>query len=708
MLSPAALSAIAAPRRIAVVGASRDPQKLSGKPIRYLSTFGYAGEIVPITRGAAVVQGYPARSSLEPDDDIDLAIVAVPADEVAEALSMCVRAGVRVAVVFAGGFGELGERGSANQATLAGVAGIGPGGMRVFGPNCLGFVRGATGVTATFGSVLDEFDLLEGDTALLTQSGGFGSAVLGAANAAGVGCSWWVSTGNEFDISLSEMMEALVEQDDVARLLVCTEGIKDGVAFVRGTRRARELGKPIVMLKAARSALGARVAASHTGALANSNTVFEGIARQLGIITVRSLEQLLDVGRGLVLHPQGSDGPATIVTVSGGAGVIAVDASVDHELELADWPAEWQQRMAAGLPLQASVGNPMDVTATTGADALGHALRTAVAHPGTGAVVALLANRRQDERSRSDLLVEVQRSSEKPIVVSWTGSSDVLPVSLADRGVASYSDPTRAIVVASALARIGGILHAHDVITETHEPHGTAASMTWVERADGSRLLDDESSRALLSRYGIETPLEVEVVNEREALEAARNLGYPVVLKARSTEVLHRSSAGLVRADLGDEARVRAAWQDLKIALARVPMGVGTVVVQEQIPRGVELLVGATTDRTFGTTMVVASGGLSTELIGDATTFLPPVSESYAESLLRGLRAVQVMGHGRNVNDTTRSAARTVSRISWMIADNGRLLREVDFNPLIVTVSSDGDPRCVAVDWLLLGNPSVV
>jgi acyl-CoA synthetase (NDP forming) len=654
-----------------------------------------------------MVQGYPARSSLSERDEIDLAIVAVPAEEVAGALSMCVSAGVRAAVVFAGGFGELGERGSANQATLTEVAGIGPGGMRVLGPNCLGFLRGATGVTATFGSVLDEFDLLEGDTALLTQSGGFGSAVLGAANAAGVGCSWWVSTGNEFDVSLSEIMEALVEQEDVARLLVCSEGIKDGPAFVRAARRAKELGKPIVMLKAARSALGARVAASHTGALANSNAVFEGVARQLGIVTVRSLEQLLDVGRGLIAHPHGSNGPTTIVTVSGGAGVIAVDASADHELELADWSTDWQATMAAGLPTQASVGNPMDVTATTGAEALGHALRTAVAYPRTGAVVALLANRRQDERSRSELLVDVQLSTAKPLIVSWTGSSDLLSTSLADRGVVAYSDPSRAIGVAAALAQVGENAGAAGETVVRPRQRSRPDSLKWVVRADGSRLLRDDSSRALLAFYGIDTPSEMDIANEEDACVAAQKLGFPVVLKARSTEVLHRSSAGLVRPGLTDEASLRAAVRELQVALPEVVMGAGTLVLQEQVPGGVELLVGATEDRTFGMTMVVASGGVFAELIDDAQTFLPPISAEHAASLVRRLRALQVRPPGPSLDALIDTAARAVSRISLLVADNAHEVTEADFNPIILTTTLLGESRAVAVDWLLLAQRAV-
>lgn len=708
MLTQVVLDSMRIPRRIAVIGASRDDSKLSGKPLRYLSRFGYRGEIVPISTASGVVQGYPARRSLAPGDDVDLALVAVPAREVADALLMCRDAGVRSTVVFAGGFGELGESGAVNQGALDRLSGFGPGRMRIFGPNCLGFTHLATGVAATFGSVLDEFELVEGSTALITQSGGFGSAVLGAANAVGLGCSWWVSTGNEFDVSLAEVLGALIEEEDVERVLVCTEGLRDGEEFVRAAIRARELGKPIVLLNAGRSLLGARAAVSHTGTIAGSGEVLQGIARQLGVIAVASLEQLLDVGRALAFHPRGARGPVTIVTVSGGAGVIAVDVCSEFGVELAEWDASSQRVMAEGLSGNATVRNPIDVTATRGSSAFSHAIRTAAAHPGTGQIIALLANRRADEPTRSALLGEIQESTDKPVIVSWTAASGALQSSLAQNGVAAYSDPTRAVAAAAALSKVGENF-AQLASCRTH--HGSASRSdevpqwrpAWVKRQDGSRILDDVSSRALLTHYRIDLPEECEVADEHQAADAARQLGFPVVLKARSTEVLHRSDAGLVRLGLMDEDAVRVAFREIWKAASGIRMGQGGFVVQQQIPRGTELLAGVTTDAAFGTVMAIGTGGTLAELVADAVMFVPPVSAVEAARLISSVRAVRFLGRTETARAALGALAEVVSKISHLVSDHRAILAEADLNPIVVTLGADGTARCTAVDWLFLG-----
>ncbi|AYG03144.1 acetate--CoA ligase family protein [Gryllotalpicola protaetiae] len=718
MLSTGEMGALATPRTVAVVGASRDETKLSGKTVAYLRRFGFSGRIIPVSRSAGVVAGIPTVPALTASDGVELAILAVPADHVADQLEMCRTAGVTATVVFAGGFGELGERGAANEAALRGIPGIGVGGMRVVGPNCLGFVHPETGVMATFGSVLDDFEPAPGNAALVTRSGGFGSGVLGAANAAGLGCSWWVSTGNEFDVTLAEMLESLVEQDDVERLLVCSEGLTAGDAFVRAARRAQQLSKPIVMLDTGRSTHGARAAASHTGTAAGQHRVFESIADELGVIRVRSLQSLLDAGRALAAHPHGARAGATIVTVSGGSGVLAADASADAGLALASWDAPWRERLARGLPPLASTANPVDVTATSDSRAFEHAVRTAASHPDTGVIVALLANRRRDEAERVKILTEAQAASDTPIVVSWVGASAGLESQLAAAHVPAFPDPTRAVDAAAVLVTAGALAalgerddaeahsHAIDRRRELAAAQALADRSRWVPRADGSLLLTDEASRELLAAYGVTTPHERTVDNAAEALRAAELLGYPVVLKARSTELLHRSAAGLVRTGISNGDELRSAIDALR-GLSSGRLGRGGLVVQQQVGAGCELLAGITRDPAFGTVMLIASGGVLTELIDDGMALLPPASPSHAERVAAELRAVRhPLDSSTSAAAIASSAAETLAAISRLAADCRDIVAEADFNPLIVSPDGTGRLIATAVDWVVLGDPA--
>ncbi len=699
-LSPAVVAAFRAPATIAVVGASRDPTKLSGKPIRFLRESGFSGTIVPINREAGRVQGVRAYSSLAEAPPVDLALVAVPADATGAALADCRRHGVPLAVVFAGGFGETGPDGRDRAARLDAAVAVGPGELRVLGPNCLGFWHRSTGTTATFASVVDELETPPAGVGLATQSGGFGSALLGALDDAGIGCSWWISTGNEWDLTVVDVMEMLVEEADVDLLVVATESVRDGHGLVRAARRAEALGKAVVILKTGRSRRGAMAALSHTGSAVGDRQLFDGVFRHLGLVVADSIEEVLDVTRAVTAGRVARGRRATIVTTSGGAGVLAADDAAAVGLELAEWEGEAVRALEAGLPEYASTANPIDITATPGADALGHALRSAAAHPDTGVIVTLLANRKRDAAERVPLIGAMQRSTPTPIVVAWTGAGSKVLEALDDEGVVAYPDPTRAVRAAAALA--SRARPAEPARTEEPEPFAlvepsTGAGGQWHQRQDGTYLLEDETGARLLAHFGVEVVGHGIVTSVQSAQAVAERLGYPVVLKGLSTEAVHKARAGLVWLDLDGPAAVADAFR-------RVRTVCDAAIVQAHVPTGAEVLVGMKSTPEFGPVVLVGSGGTATELIGDGRTFLPPIDPDEAARALGRLRTVEHVGVGAAVLD---AAATAVAGFSQLVVAHGRSFSEVDVNPLIIPAHREGPFRSVAVDWLFVGSGGI-
>ena len=683
------------PRSIAILGASDNPVKLSGRPVDYLKRFGYTGRILPVNQHRGEVQGLPAYKSLDDvDGDIDLAIVMLSAEHAADGLRACAARGIRFAIVAAAGFAEAGARGAALQRGLSEV--IAETGIRVLGPNCLGMISVRDRAVPTFTSALDEdVELREGPVAFVSQSGAFGSFIFSEAQRSGIGISHYLNTGNEADLSVPEILGGLVDDEQTRVLMAYLEGVGDGRRLLEVARRAHELDKPILAVKVGRSEAGARAARSHTASLAGEDAVFDGAARQYGIARVDGMEPLLDAAQLFATGRRAGGRRLTTLSLSGGAGVLMADCAAARGLEVRPWEADWQQRMAAVLPAFGSPRNPVDLTATliSEPDLLRRALEVAVEHPGTDLIGVLLGNADHGSVQLIDAIEQAHRRTDRPLVVVWTGGSGRPRKRLRELGIPCYTDPGRA---AAAL----GLLTDFSLRPPLPQPQRPADVDDTVARAvvgcvrgHGRTRLDEYESGKLVAAYGVPCAGAFPASTPDEAVSAARDLGGPVAVKLLSDRVGHKTDVGGVRLGLTDEDSVRAATADL----LRLADG-ARVLVQRMVDGEAELIVGIKRDPAFGPVIVVGFGGILVDVLADSRVAVAPVDTATAKRLLLSLRGSGLFGavRGRPPLDLD-AAADAVVRLSWLAADLGDEVAELDVNPLLLR--TDG---VVAVDGLAL------
>lgn len=688
------LSALTAPRSIAIIGASDDPDKLSGRPVAGLLESGYPGRVVCVNPARSRVQGLPCFDSLRAvDEPVDLAVLTVPAHRVLAALTDCAAAGVTVAVVFASGFAET--DGSDAQRRIGELARRS--GMRVLGPNCIGAIALRHGVVASFSRALHGVPVSLGPVALVSQSGAFGSLVLSAAQQAGIGFHSFVSTGNEADLSVPEVLGALAEDPDVGTLLMYTEGLSDGDALLRAARRARELGKPVIAVKVGRSEQGARAVASHTGAITGSDAAYDAAFDAAGILRVAGMEDLLDAARIFAPGRRCAGDRLTVLSMSGGVGILMSDLAPEAGLRAASWDATWRARMADAIPDYGSPDHPIDMTAQLNTDPriLARALRVAAEHPGTDVIAVFLGVVAGGAQPLVDVLVEVAATTDKPIAVAWTGGDGTPLRALNTARIPAFADANRAITALGLLAR-----HAtRPVADPPHPPDPRPAehARRILSAAPGARL-DEVDSKRLLAAYGIDCVPERAAGTPDEAGAAATELGFPVAVKLLSTEVAHKSEMRAVHLGLDDAGQVTDAAAAVLDAARTAGVGDARILVQSMAGPGVELLAGTTVDPVFGPLVVAGTGGVLVEVLHDTATALAPVGPGTARRLLEERRGAALLHGVRGAPPVdVDAAAHVVARLSRLAADLSEEIREIDVNPLIV-----GPGGALVVDALVV------
>ncbi|QFG26170.1 acetate--CoA ligase family protein [Actinomadura sp. WMMB 499] len=453
---PGLLRSLFQPRTVAVIGASDDPAKLSGRPVDYLQRFGFAGRIVPVNARREEVQGLRAFPGIAAyrETPVDLAIIALPAPAVAAELRACARAGVPLAVVFASGFAEAAGEGARLQRELREICA--ETGIRLLGPNCLGGIATAGGVVPTFTSALDgDVRLTPGPVAIVSQSGAFGTFLFSAAQAAGMGIGYFANTGNEVDVTAPELMCELLESDDVGVVLGYLEGISDPAALLRAGRAAARARKPLVLVKVGVTEEGARAAAAHTGARPVEDGPVDDVLDQLGVVRAGGLEEMIDIAGLLAAGRRPAGDRLAVLTMSGGAGVLLTDGAIAAGMSVPAWSPRWRDRVAEVVPPYGSARNPLDITGSflKSPEILERVLDVALEHPDTDVITVLLGNAdRESDRVVETLTAAYARTS-KPMLVVWTGGSGRPRELLARAGVPVYTDPARAVRALSALMR---------------------------------------------------------------------------------------------------------------------------------------------------------------------------------------------------------------------------------------------------------------
>ncbi|MEH3086634.1 MAG: acetate--CoA ligase family protein [Xylophilus ampelinus] len=692
------LEALFAPRSIAIVGASDDVTKIGGRPLQFLRRYGYAGRIYPINRKGGLVQSLPAHASLDALPEApELAVIAVPPAGVPEAVEDCARRGVKAAVVLSAGFSELGAEGARLQARIGATARAS--GMRVVGPNCLGAIGVPERSIATFSVALESGFPDAGPAGIASQSGNLGSYALRLAGERGLGVSRMLTTGNECDVDIADAIASLAADPGTAVILCCMETCRDGERLRRAMAMARAAGKPLVVLKVGVSEAGSQAAASHTGALAGSDAVFDAVLRAGGALRVPGIEQLLDVGHALAVLgpgrlPRGRR--VAVLTASGGFGVLLADAASAQGLALPALEAATQARILSAVPF-AAPSNPVDMTAQVSSrpELLAQVLDAVAADAGCDTLILQSANAFHIPRLRDAYLGALERMRrdhpDRTVVLCARAPQDAR-ARLAALGYPVVEDIDAACATVAALARFGAAEAA------------PAAPMQRAElpALDAEAFASEAGAKAALAAAGLPVPQEAVAASRDEALAAARRIGFPLVMKIVSPDIAHKTEVGGVVVGVRSEEQLAAEYDELRERVARnAPQArIVGVLVARMVEGGVELILGARQDPVFGPMVVVGSGGVFAEILQDVALRPAPVDEAQALEMLRSLKGFPLLdgARGRPPADVE-AAARAVAALSRFAARHADRVAEVDVNPLVVLARGQG---ACALDALLV------
>ena len=674
---PARVRSLLEARSVAIVGASADPSKITGRPLAYMLARGYQGELYPVNPTRDEVQGkksYPSLSAI--GKPIDLAIVGTAAAQVEGVVREGIAAGVKAFVVFSSGFAETGEEGRALQQRLRALAAEHD--VAILGPNCLGVANAASGLIASFTTALEESPLKSGRFAFVSQSGALGAYWLDIVLRSGLGFSHWVTTGNECDVGAGEVIDYLVDDPGTSVIGLYLEDIHDTAGFRRALQRAAAAGKPVIAIKSGRSQAGAQAAASHTGALAGDDSLYEACLTQHGALRVDSLSAMIDTARLFLFDSVPTGRRLAVMSVSGGAGVLIADEADALGLAIPQFTQATRDALRPVLPAFAQPGNPLDLTGNVvqNTASIAQALAAVAGDPNVDGIVLFVGLMHSIADAFTEALATARRSFRQPVVVVWMGALPHSVSRLEDAHLPVYGDIPQAIRAIASATKIGALQSAArsaplPVATTAPRPASTGRALSeW----DGKQLLRTQD--AVLLPQG--------VLIAPGAPIPALPVPAPVAAKLQSAELLHKSDAGGVILRIGSDAALAEAVARLRAVGEQLQINVQGVLVERMVPFDHELLLGLRRDPRFGPVLTLARGGVEVELDVDAVTRLLPLSPGQVEAMLRGLRSARLFDgfRGRPAVDLPELARRIAQLCAWFLRHED--LAEVEINPLAV------------------------
>jgi acyl-CoA synthetase (NDP forming) len=686
----ASLDPMIAPRSVAVIGASDEPTRIGGRPIAYMKQRAFAGPVWPVNPKRDRVQDLPAFPDVASlPGTPDVAIVAVPGAMAEQALDALGRRGCRAAIVFTAGYAEVDAAGQAAQDRLVDIAR--GHGMRLLGPNCLGVFNAALGYFPIFSSSFENGWPVaplsgRGRVGIASQSGAYGTHLFAAARDRGIATPVLVTTGNEAEVTLGDIIGWMAESPDLEVIAAYSEGVREGPRFLAALERARQARKPVVMMKVGRSALGAHAARSHTASIAGDDTVTGAVMAEFGVHRARTTEEMLDVVYAATPRIYPVRNTLGVVSISGGAGVMISDAAEEQGLPMPPMPEAAQARLKALIPFSAP-GNPVDCTAQVFNDLslIGAFARSMVEDGGYSSVIAFFtqlgASPTIAPRLREQLRAVRDAHPERLWVLSVLAPPERMREYEED-GFLVFEDPSRAVVALAAQGRFG---------ESFARPPREAVPLPNVSLPRETP--DEAEAKRLLVAAGVPAVPEGCAVGAEEAVAIARSIGFPVVMKLLSPDILHKSEIGGVLLDVGDEAAVRQCYQRLIWnAAEHAPNArVKGVLVARQVSGAVEVALGIVRDPVFGPMVMVGLGGVFIEILRDFAFRRCPVSETEAEAMIRSLRGFPLLDgvRGRKRADVP-ALARALSALSAFGAAAGERLVSVDVNPVLVLPEGEG------------------
>lgn len=674
------------PRSVAIVGASADAAKLSGRPLTYLEKYGFRGDIYPVNPRAGTIgdhRCYPSIAALPQAPDV--AIVLLGPSKAVAATRELAAIGTGAAIVLASGFAESGEEGRKRQEELKHAAGA----MRLLGPNSIGLINVSDRIVLSASNALVTDDIVPGTIALVSQSGGILGSLLSRAHAQGIGLSKLIATGNECDLDVSDFVEHLVDDPTTTVIALYLESLRKPKAFQAAVARAHRANKPVIAFKVGRSKAGAQSAASHTGALAGADAVYDALFRQFGVIRVERYSDLLDIpqalSRGHVLKGK----RLAIVTSTGGAASLLADAAGGHGFETPPPDSLTAAKLRALAIEGASLDrNPIDVTLAGVRSETFRTILDAVAASPTydGVAVVLGSSALREPETVSRPLRECVTARAKPIVGFVSPYAPELTRQLNLAGVPTFTEPESTAAALAAMHFLG----ASKGIDRPSEP-APAAVADDVRALLGRGSLNEAESKLLFAHFGIPIVREIVAATAEEAQNAARDFGGHVVLKVLSRRVLHKSEAGGVAVGIAplDVARICREMEE-RFANATGHKQEG-FLVQELVTGGIELILGFHHDTQLGPTILLGMGGVTAELYRDTTLRLAPLSRQSAQKMIDELKSAPLLKgfRGRPLAHVD-ALIDAIVAFSNMVEAVGSELQEAEINPLFVLPQGRG------------------
>lgn len=680
------LDAFLSPRSIAVVGASSHRSKIGAVPVHYLIEHGYAGPIYPINAGAVEIAGRRAYASLrDVGQPIDLAIFAIPAAGAAAALEDAIAAKVRNIVMFSAGFAEAGVQGAAAQQAFAERARNA--GIRILGPNCLGFMNAARAVYATFSPVLATGLAKPGNIGIVSQSGAFGAYAYAMARDRGIGLSCWVTTGNEADIGVADCIGWMARDPTTRVIMAYLEGCRDGARLRQALELARAHGKPVIVVKVGRTALGAMTAASHTAALASDDAVFDALLRQHGAYRAHTIEAFFDIAHGLAVCGLPRNTQVGLLTVSGGVGVMMADAAAEAGLDVAELPQAAQARIRARAPL-AATRNPVDITGqvTAEPELIEAAARIMLEDGGYGCLLVFLAAFGATpavQALQQRLAQDLRRDFPDRLVIFSTLAEPAQQQAIEAAGCLCFADPARAVRVLAA---------AHFFLEQAGRSAPPAVPNAKLERLAPGRY-NEADAMEWLERAGLPTVSVRRAPSREEAIAGAQALGFPVAMKVLSADITHKSDVGGVMLNVHDAEAAGHAYDRIMASVAKAAptARIDGVLLAPMVRGTVECILGARRDPSLGVVLMLGAGGVNVELLGDVSLRLAPVDRQQALDMIDELKtAPRLHGYrGAPVADV-QALADAIVRLSDFALAAGDELDSVELNPVAVLPKGQG------------------
>jgi acetyltransferase len=684
------LASFFAPASVAVIGATDREGSVGGTVLKNLLTGTYKGRIYAVNPRRSEILGMPCYPTIgEVPEAAELVVVVTPAETVPGIVRECVNARAKAIVVISAGFKEKGAEGQALERQIQ--AELQKSDARLIGPNCLGLMNPRIGLNATFAQDIAR----PGNVAFLSQSGALLTAILDWSVGEHVGFSAIVSTGSMLDVGWGDLLSFFGDHENTKSVLIYMESIGDARSFMSAAREV-SFAKPIIIIKAGRSEAASRAAASHTGAMTGSDEVYDAAFRRSGVLRVQSIAELFHMADVLGKQPLPVGPRLTILTNAGGPGVLATDALLSGNGELAELSEDTEKTLSAFLPPHWSHANPIDILGDADPERYARALDVALNDPGSDGLLVILAPQGMTNPAQvaEHLKVHAKKHA-KPLLASWMGGSgvrdgvDILTAS----GIPTFAYPDAAVRSFESMWNHSDQLRS---LYETPSPTGdptdaitrrsNAHQLIKLVTDSGRNLLTEIESKELLKLYGIPTVTTLLANNEEEAVSLSEQSGYPLVLKLHSETVTHKTDVGGVQLNLTDENQVRAAYRKIASSVA-AQAGAGAflgVTVQPMIRSdGYELILGSSVDSQFGPVLLFGSGGQLVEVYRDRALALPPLNTTLAERLMERTKIFKALKgvRGRRAVDVKAMAALLV-KFSELVVDQPRI-REIDINPLI-------------------------